>query len=81
MTMRFGLAIFCLLVVLNQAHCAPAPMAADPADHIIRANRDGLAIDPLTEKPYVRPEQFAKHIAAETDKWTRVVKQAGIKAE
>ena len=27
------------------------------------------------------PEQFAKHIAAETDKWTRVVKQAGIKAE
>jgi tripartite-type tricarboxylate transporter receptor subunit TctC len=27
------------------------------------------------------PEQFAKHIAVETDKWTRVVKQAGIKAE
>jgi tripartite-type tricarboxylate transporter receptor subunit TctC len=26
-------------------------------------------------------EQFGKHIAAETDKWTRVVKQAGIKAE
>jgi hypothetical protein len=37
-------------------------MARDPANHIIRANRDGLAIDPLSEKPYERPEQFAQHI-------------------
>ena len=27
------------------------------------------------------PEAFGQHVAAETDKWTRVVKQAGIKAE
>lgn len=37
-------------------------MARDPANHIIRANRDGLAIDPLSEKPYEKPEQFARHI-------------------
>src|SRR3954462_6140147 len=42
--------------------CASAPMRGNPADHIIRANRDGLAIDPLSEKPYERPEQFARHI-------------------
>src|SRR5437588_662490 len=44
------------------ARCAPRPMAANPADHIIRANREGLAIDPLTEKPYERPQQLAAHI-------------------
>jgi len=37
-------------------------MAREPANHIIRANQDGLAIDPLSEKPYERPEQFAQHI-------------------
>jgi hypothetical protein len=42
--------------------CASPPMPRDPAYHIIRANRDGLAIDPLSEKPYERPEQFARHV-------------------
>jgi len=27
------------------------------------------------------PQEFGQHVAAETAKWTRVVKQAGIKAE
>jgi tripartite-type tricarboxylate transporter receptor subunit TctC len=27
------------------------------------------------------PAEFGRHLVAETDRWTRVVKQAGIKAE
>src|ERR1044071_6597929 len=51
-----------IVLPLLATGCASTPMARDPANHIIRANRDGLAIDPLSEKPYERPEQFARHI-------------------
>src|SRR5256714_408907 len=62
MTIGLCLAALCFILLPSVSRSAPARMAADPADHLIRANRDGLAIDPFTEKPYVRPEQFAKHI-------------------
>ena len=66
--------------------------AGTPAAVLDRLQRDVAAIldAPETQKRFqhegvdvlrMTREQFGQHIAAETTKWTQVVKQAGIKAE
>lgn len=63
-----------------------SPAIVDRIDHEIadilklaeirkRLNADGA------EPDYLGKAQFAKHIAAETVKWTKVVKQAGVQAQ
>jgi tripartite-type tricarboxylate transporter receptor subunit TctC len=66
--------------------------AGTPAPALARLRQDLAAVldAPETRKRFelegaevmrMSPEQFGDLIASETDKWTRVVKQAGIKAE
>ncbi len=47
------------------------------ADPNIRPRLVGLGIEPMT----MTPAEFDKFIAAETDKWAKVIKSASIKAE
>ena len=47
------------------------------ADPKVIARLATLGVEPLP----LTPEGFAKFIAAESDKWTPVIKSAGIKAE
>jgi len=47
----------------------------DSADTQKRFQLEGAEVMRMT------PPEFGRHVAAETAKWTRVVKQAGIKAE
>ena len=66
--------------------------AGTPAAALKRLEADMNAIldSPETQKRFehegsevlrMTPQEFGAHVAAETEKWTRVVKQAGIKAE
>jgi tripartite-type tricarboxylate transporter receptor subunit TctC len=66
--------------------------AGTPAAALERLEKEMSAVleSPETQKRFqlegsevlrMTPEAFGQHVAAETDKWTRVVKQAGIKAE
>ncbi len=47
------------------------------ADPNIKPRLVGLGIEPMA----MTPAEFGKFIAAETDKWAKVIKSAGIKAE
>jgi tripartite-type tricarboxylate transporter receptor subunit TctC len=56
----------------------------------LEAEMNAILDSPATQKRFeqegsevlhMTPQEFGRHVAAETDKWTRVVKQAGIKAE
>ena len=49
-----------------------------PADLI---ERNGGASQPAAERQPMSPADFSKLIAAETDKWAKVIKFANIKAE
>jgi tripartite-type tricarboxylate transporter receptor subunit TctC len=66
--------------------------AGTPAAALARREKEKAVIhdSPQTQKRFERggsavmqitPQAIGQHVAAETDKWTRVVKQAGIKAE
>jgi tripartite-type tricarboxylate transporter receptor subunit TctC len=66
--------------------------AGTPQALLQRLNGDITAIldSPETQKRFehegadvlrMTPEEFGRHMAVETERWTRVVKQAGIKAE
>jgi tripartite-type tricarboxylate transporter receptor subunit TctC len=66
--------------------------AGTPAPALERLEKEMNVIleSPETQKRFqlegsevlrMTPEAFGQHVATETDKWTRVVKQAGIKAE
>jgi tripartite-type tricarboxylate transporter receptor subunit TctC len=47
------------------------------ADPTIKERLDQLSVTPL----FFTPAEFGAHMTAETEKWTRVIKLAGIKAE
>jgi tripartite-type tricarboxylate transporter receptor subunit TctC len=63
-----------------------------PADIVERLNREinAALADPDTKAKFAKlggqpspgtPAEFGKFVAAETDKWGKVVRQAGAKAE
>ena len=61
-----------------------------PALKRLETEMDAILEAPETQRRFqaegsevlrMTPQEFGQHVAAETEKWTRVVKQAGIKAE
>ncbi len=62
------------VAVIDRLNAAIRVALADPQ---VRAALIGRGAQPVTSTP----EEFARHIAAESDKWARVVRQAGAKID
>ena len=59
---RRVLALVLIMMATVKLTASEPTEKADPRNHIIRANREGLAIDPLTEEPFQRAEDFAAYM-------------------
>ena len=60
--------------VIKKLNSAINAVVADPQSKV---RFDNLGIEPVS----MTPDEFGKLIAAETEKWAKVIKVAGIKAE